>query len=283
MIAVDHLTKRYGTVAAVDGLGFEVRQPNGLAIARRAVVLAGRCGTSDDRYSRRVGSRGRRGPGWPGADAGQVAGPVVVPGPGRPDVPAQTSRRADSHRRARRAGRVRGAGREPDDPGHGYGRVPPGQSLAGWLYPPMWTVQLSGVIGALPLVAAAAALLRRLRLAAATLLKVWLEAVAKMVVQRDRPAGCDLARPVRGPRAELSLRSCHGDLRDHRAGGPLLQRLVKGPALGAGRRGLPVTGVYLGAHFPVDVAAGAGLGLFIGSALNLVFGVPSASTAGASG
>jgi hypothetical protein len=40
MIAVDHLTKRYGTVAAVDGLGFEVRQPNGLAIARRAVVLA---------------------------------------------------------------------------------------------------------------------------------------------------------------------------------------------------------------------------------------------------
>ena len=57
---------------------------------------------------------------------------------------------------------------------------------------------------------------------------------------------------------------------------------MKGPALGAGRRGLPVTGV-LGAHFPVDVAAGAGLGLFIGSALNLVFGVPSASTAGASG
>src|ERR1035437_593163 len=57
MIAVDHLTKRYGTVAAVDGLGFEVRQPNGLAIARRAVVLAGRCGTGDDRYSRRGGSR----------------------------------------------------------------------------------------------------------------------------------------------------------------------------------------------------------------------------------
>jgi len=62
----------------------------------------------------------------------------------------------------------------------------------GWLYPPVWTVQLSGVIGALPLVAAAAALLRRLRLAAAlavaTLLKVSLEAAAKMFVQRDRPA-----------------------------------------------------------------------------------------------
>jgi membrane-associated phospholipid phosphatase len=34
--------------------------------------------------------------------------------------------------------------------------------------------------------------------------------------------------------------------------------------------------VYLGAHFPLDVAAGAGLGVFIGATLNLVFGVPSA-------
>jgi len=32
--------------------------------------------------------------------------------------------------------------------------------------------------------------------------------------------------------------------------------------------------VYLGAHFPLDVAAGAGLGMFIGGVLNLVFGVP---------
>src|ERR1035437_8831103 len=95
MIAVDHLTKRYGTVAAVDGLGFEVRQPNGLAIARRAVVLAGRCGTGDDRYSRRAGSRGRRGPGWPGAEGGRGAGPVVSSGPrtaGRPSADEPTRR-----------------------------------------------------------------------------------------------------------------------------------------------------------------------------------------------
>ena len=177
MIAVDHLTKRYGTVAAVDGLGFEVRQPNGMAIARRAVVLAGRCGTGDDRYSRTVGSRGRRGPGWPGADAGQVAGPVVVPGPGRPDVPAQ--RRADAPMAAAGLGVLVVCGVLVAN------RTVLGTDVAvfrrvnhwpGWLYPPMWTVQLSGVIGALPLVAAAAALLRRLRLAAATLLKAWLEA-----------------------------------------------------------------------------------------------------------
>jgi membrane-associated phospholipid phosphatase len=43
--------------------------------------------------------------------------------------------------------------------------------------------------------------------------------------------------------------------------------------------------VSLGAHFPLDVAAGAALGLFIGGALNLVFGMPgnSPSTARASG
>jgi undecaprenyl-diphosphatase len=32
--------------------------------------------------------------------------------------------------------------------------------------------------------------------------------------------------------------------------------------------------LYLGAHFPLDVIAGAGLGAFIGAMLNLVFGVP---------
>jgi len=33
--------------------------------------------------------------------------------------------------------------------------------------------------------------------------------------------------------------------------------------------------VYLGAHFPLDVVAGAGLGILIGSVLNLIVGVPS--------
>jgi undecaprenyl-diphosphatase len=36
--------------------------------------------------------------------------------------------------------------------------------------------------------------------------------------------------------------------------------------------------MYLGAHFPLDVVAGAGLGILIGSVLNLVFGVPSTSS-----
>jgi hypothetical protein len=37
MIIFDHLTKRYGTVATVDGLSFEVRQLNtGQAIPRKS-------------------------------------------------------------------------------------------------------------------------------------------------------------------------------------------------------------------------------------------------------
>ena len=188
MIAVDHLTKRYGTVAAVDGLGFEVRQPNGLAIARRAVVLAGRCGTGDDRYRRRVGSRGRRGR----AGRAQTLGRwLALWWSQAPDGRTYQRRRADAPMAAAGLGVLVVCGVLVAN------RTVLGTDVAvfrrvnhwpGWLYPPMWTVQLSGVIGALPLVAAAAALLRRLRLAAATLLKVWLEAVAKMVVQRDRPA-----------------------------------------------------------------------------------------------
>jgi membrane-associated phospholipid phosphatase len=135
-------------------------------------------------------------------------------------------------------------------------------------------------------VAAAAALLRRLRLAAATLLKVWLEAVATMVVQRDRPAETLPDVILRGQSAAdgLSCPSGHAMVIFAITAlvAPYFKGLLKGPALGAGRRGLPVTGVPR-AHFPVVVAAGAGLGLFIGSTLNLVFGVPGASTAGASG
>lgn len=120
----------------------------------------------------------------------------------------------------------------------------------GWLYPPMWTVQLSGVIGALPLVAAAAALLWRLRLAAAlavaTLLKVLLEAVAKMFVQRDRPAETLRDVILRGKAAAhgLSFPSGHAMVVFPIAAlvAPYFKRWWKVLpwALGPGRGGLPV-------------------------------------------
>jgi undecaprenyl-diphosphatase len=158
----------------------------------------------------------------------------------------------------------------------------------GWLYPPMWTVQLSGVIGALPLVAAAAALLRRLRLAAAlaaaALLKVSLEAVAKMFVQRDRPAETLPAVILRGKAAAHGLSFPSGHAMVIFAIATLVTPYFKGwwkalPwALAAA---VCLSRVYLGAHFPLDIAAGAGLGVFIAGVLNLAFGVPSASSSSA--
>ena len=154
----------------------------------------------------------------------------------------------------------------------------------GWLYPPMWVVQLTGVIGALPVLAAVATLCRTLRLAvalaAATLLKAWLEDAAKTFVQRGRPAETVPDVILRGQAAAHGLSFPSG----HAMVIFAIAALVA-PYLEGWRKALPwvlaaavcLSRVYLGAHFPLDILAGAGVGTFIGGVLNLVFGVPGAS------
>lgn len=151
----------------------------------------------------------------------------------------------------------------------------------GWLYPPMWVIQLSGVIGAAPLLAVIAALLRRFRLAAAlvaaTLLKTSLQAVAKAFVQRYRPGQTLSDVIVRHGAAShgLSFPSGHAMVifaiaalvTPYLAGRWKILPWVLAAAVGLSR-------MYLGAHFPLDVAGGAGLGLFFGATANLIFGVP---------
>jgi undecaprenyl-diphosphatase len=150
-----------------------------------------------------------------------------------------------------------------------------------WLYPLLGSVQLSGVIGALPRAAAAAALLRRLRLAAAlavaTVLKVLLEDTVKMFVQRHRPAETLPDVILRGRAAAHGLSFPSGHAMVIFAIATLVTPYLKGrwkalPWALAAAVGL--SRLYLGAHFPLDVIAGAGLGIFIGGVLNLVFGVP---------
>jgi undecaprenyl-diphosphatase len=151
----------------------------------------------------------------------------------------------------------------------------------GWLYPPMWLMQLAGLIGALPLLAAVAALMRRFRLAvalaAAALLKPFLESVVKTFVHRYRP-GQTISDVIvrRGAAAHgLSFPSGHAMVIF------AIAALVT-PYLTARWKILPwalaaavcLSRMYLGAHFPLDVVGGAGLGLLIGAALNLIFGVP---------
>src|SRR5438067_3270756 len=180
---------------------------------------------------------------------------------------------------------MRGAGSEPDTRGPGRTLFRSIDHWPGWLYPPMWVVQLSGVIGALPLLAAAALLLRRFRLAAAlaaaALLKIWLESVAKAFVQRARPAETVPDVILRGNSAAHGLSFPSGHAMVIFAITALLTPYLKG-----WRKVLPWTlaaavclsRLYLGAHFPLDVLAGAGLGMVIGSVLNLVFGVPSVTS-----
>src|SRR6476620_12540367 len=86
--------------------------------------------------------------------------------------------------------------------------------LPGWLYQPMLYAQYLGVL-AMPLVIAAAALLwRRWRLAAALVLvvplKLGLEQVAKLLVQRQRPGTTVPDAILRGvPHGGLSFTSGH--------------------------------------------------------------------------
>jgi len=154
--------------------------------------------------------------------------------------------------------------------------------LPEWLYQPMNAVQYLGTLVVGPIVVIAALAFRKWRLAGAaacaTGLKLLTERGVKVLVQRQRPGTSVPGAILRGnvPPHGLSFVSGHliltGALatlvRPYLPGRWKIAPWVLVAAVGIAR-------IYLGAHNPVDVVGGLGVGLVVGGVLNLAFGVPA--------
>jgi undecaprenyl-diphosphatase len=152
--------------------------------------------------------------------------------------------------------------------------------LPDWLYRPTWPFQQLGMILVGPIVAIVAFVLGRRRLAyaalTATALKLVTERIVKAVVERDRPGTSISIEDVilRGDvhASGLSFVSGHAVIATALAAmiSPYLKRGWKAIPWGlAAANGL--TRIYVGAHNPLDIVAGAALGLAIGSVLKFAF------------
>jgi membrane-associated phospholipid phosphatase len=151
--------------------------------------------------------------------------------------------------------------------------------LPDWLYGPMLAFQYLGVL-AMPLVVAVGALaFRRWRLAGALVLvvplKLALERVAKLLVERERPGTTVADAILRGvPSAGLSFTSGHAIITFAIAGLLVLVLPRRWGIVAFVLASLnAVARVYLGAHNPLDVVGGAAIGLAIAAALDLVLDV----------
>jgi len=163
--------------------------------------------------------------------------------------------------------------------------------LPDWLRSPLWAFQLAGVLLVPLAVAVVAAALHRFRLAGALVALIPLKLIAerlivKQLVERQRPGtsicqldeSCGHFRDV--PLAGLSFVSGHAIITWGVA-------TLLWPYLPGGWRWLPVAvavanavaRIYLGAHNPLDLVGGAGLGVALGALLTMAFGSPVRSDA----
>ncbi|MEU8344802.1 lysylphosphatidylglycerol synthase domain-containing protein [Spirillospora sp. NPDC048832] len=153
--------------------------------------------------------------------------------------------------------------------------------LPGWLFWPVNIVMQTGALGAVGVMTAAALAVRRVRLAVDLALAgslAWLLAkLVKDVADRGRPGAL---------LSEVVLRGAHegglGFVSGHAAVAAALATVaaahVRRPvrwALWAVAVSVPLSRVYVGAHFPLDVVAGSALGWAVGGAVHLARGTPN--------
>jgi membrane-associated phospholipid phosphatase len=147
--------------------------------------------------------------------------------------------------------------------------------LPDWLYRPLWIFQQFGnLVVAFVLVLGVAVLLRRPSVAAAAVVavvaKLQLEDVVKSVVERSRPGTSigDVVLRGRVSSAGLSFVSGHAVITAAMATmlmAVLPRRWKPLPWVLVVMNGL--VRIYVGAHNPLDVVGGIGLGVFIGGLL----------------
>ncbi|MGY1637662.1 phosphatase PAP2 family protein [Geodermatophilus sp. SYSU D00742] len=148
------------------------------------------------------------------------------------------------------------------------------------VFPVVWVVMQLGNVVAVPVVAGLAALTRRVRMARDMLVSGVLAYLAadlvKGVVQRERPGGFPLdAHFPEGPVGGLGFISGHSAVAAALATAvvPYLPRRARRTAWALAWT-VALARVYVGAHLPLDILGGLGVGWAIGSLVHWALGVP---------